>query len=253
MPVFIANGFYRNKSDFIRQHAVYSHFSKFPKIEKYVGEGKLMRYRNDILVPMEFTKHTVCHDEIVYCDYNREAMKQVTRTRWDIFKNEPIRDAAALCYVMRRIVNGDPQRIWETKILLCQHPKAIVFYNFDYELEMLRAMCGDLDISYGEWNGHRHEPIPQAERWAYLVQYTAGAEGWNCVETDTVIFYSQNYSYKIMTQAAGRIDRLNTTYRDLYYYHLCSRSGIDLAIRKAVMQKRVFNEKAFAGKIGMQQ
>lgn len=253
VPVFIANGFYRNKSDFIRQHAVYSHFSKFPKIEKYVGEGKLMRYRNDILVPMEFTKHTVCHDEIVYCDYNREAMKQVTRTRWDIFKNEPIRDAAALCYVMRRIVNGDPQRIWETKILLCQHPKAIVFYNFDYELEMLRAMCGDLDIPYGEWNGHRHEPIPQAERWAYLVQYTAGAEGWNCVETDTVIFYSQNYSYKIMTQAAGRIDRLNTTYRDLYYYHLCSRSGIDLAIRKAVMQKRVFNEKAFAGKIGMQQ
>ena len=48
-----------------------------------------------------------------------------------------------------------------------------------------------------------------------------------------------------MAQAAGRIDRLNSPYRDLYYYHLKSRSGIDIAISKALGQKKQFNERKF--------
>lgn len=97
------------------------------------------------------------------------------------------------------------------------------------------------DFEIAEWNGHKHQPIPDTDKWVYLVQYNAGAEGWNCVNTNTMIFYSQNYSYKVMVQAAGRIDRVNTLFRDLYYYHLKSRSGIDLAISRALKNKKKFN------------
>lgn len=246
VPVFIANGFYRNKTDFMNQHVIYSRFSKYPKIDRYINPGKLARLRNDIVVKMEYKKKTVPHDETVWIPFNRDLMKFVCVNRWDIFKNKPIRDAGGLCYVLRRIANEDERRIEAVEELLGFHRSAIIFYNFDYELELLRSMAARRAIPCTEWNGHRHDPLPDSDRgWVYLVHYTAGAEGWNCTTTDTVIFYSQNYSYKIMAQAAGRIDRLNTPYTDLYYYHLVSKSGIDLAIRKAIKEKRNFNESLF--------
>lgn len=246
VPVFIAHGYYRNKTDFIRQHVVYSRYSKFPKVDRYVNAGKLLRQRMDILIPMEFRKHTVQHEETVWVPYDKDKLKRVLISRWDIYRDEPIRDAAGLCRTLRRIVNEDTSRILQLELLLDKRRTAIIFYNFNYELDLLRRMADRMDIPFAEWNGHKHEPLPDGDRWIYLVQYTAGAEGWNCTTTDTMIFYSQNYSYKIMAQAAGRIDRLNTPYTDLYYYHFMSHATIDLAIRKAVREKKIFNEKMYA-------
>ena len=246
IPVFIANGFYRNKTDFIDQHVVYSRYSKFPKVDRYVNVGKLLRERKDIVVNMQFEKQTVAHNETVWVLFDKDQIKRITSTRWDPFKDIPIRDAAGLCYALRKAVNSHASRIDAVKELVGLHPKSIIFYNFDYELELLRKLASKMDICCREWNGHKHELIPDCDRWIYLVQYTAGAEGWNCTQTDTMIFYSQNYSYKIMTQAAGRIDRMNTPFTHLYYYHLCSRAGIDIAIQRAIRQKRNFNETLFA-------
>lgn len=244
--VFIANGFYRNLSDFRNQHVVYNQYTKFPMIDHYVGQGRLTQLRKEIVVLMPFAKRTVPHDEIVYIPYDKELTKLVCSTRWDPYKDAPIQDAGALCYVLRRAVNSDERRIEAVQGIMDIHPKAIVFYNFDYELELLRQMAEKQELLCAEWNGHKHEPIPTGDKWVYLVQYSAGAEGWNCVETDTMIFYSQNYSYKCMAQASGRIDRLNTPFVDLYYYHLMSRAPIDLAINRAIKEKRTFNERGFA-------
>ena len=245
VPVFIANGYYRNKTDFTRQHVIYSRFSKYPKIDRYVNTGLLLKHRRDIMVNMEYKKKTVPHDETVWVGFDKKTLQLIFSHRWDPYKMEPIQDAGGLCYVMRKAVNSDVRRIEKTRELAEKHGRVIVFYNFDYELELLRGMAQAMDIPCAEWNGHRHELIPDAKHWVYLVQYTAGAEGWNCTETDTLIFYSQNYSYKVMIQAAGRIDRLNTPFTDLYFYHLCSRSGIDLAIQRALKQKKNFNESLY--------
>ena len=164
------------------------------------------------------------------------------RNRWDIWKNEPITNASGLCYALRRVVNSDDSRIVTVMEIFEKHPRVIIFYNFDYELDLLKNLYYGDDVQIAEWNGHKHQPIPNCKSWVYLVQYTAGNAGWNCIKTDTIIFYSQNYSYKVMQQAAGRIDRLNTPYKDLYYYHLKTRSGIDLAISKALKNKKKFNE-----------
>lgn len=242
IPVFIANGFFKNRTEFAREHIQYARYAKYPKIERYLNTGKLIRLRNSILIDMDCTRHTVPHHEDVYCQYDIQSYKDAVRKRWDPFKNEPIQQASGLCYVLRRIVNSDSSRQVALLETLEKHPKAIIFYNFDYELELLLELAHAYAIDTAQWNGHCHNPLPKGDCWWYLVQYTAGSEGWNCLTTDTIIFYSQNYSYKVMAQAAGRIDRLNTPFKDLYYYHLKSRSGIDLAISKALSKKKKFNE-----------
>lgn len=245
IPLFIANGFYKNRSEFTRDHIVYSNFAKYPKIERYLGESRLVKYRDSILIDMDFNRSTRSHIEEIYADYDTFTYKQLIRTRWDIWKNEPIENAAGLCYCLRKVVNSDESRQRIVLELAEQHPKVIIFYSFDYELEILKNLGWMTGTVVAEWNGHKHESIPDSDRWVYLVNYSAGAEGWNCTQTDTVIFYSQNYSYKVLIQASGRIDRLDTPFHDLYYYHLKSRSGIDIAIGRALKNKKTFNENRF--------
>lgn len=252
IPVFIANGFYKNRSEFIREHIVYSRFTKYPQIDRYINTGRLIRLRNKILIDMDFKRQTIAHHNDIYVTYDIAKYKKIIKTRWDPYKNEPIQQASSLCYILRRVVNEDESRIVALLEILDKTPRAIIFYNFDYEREMLLHVFSnhdetDKDFEVAEWSGHAHQPVPETKRWVYLVQYTAGCEGWNSIKTDTIIFYSQNYSYKVVTQAAGRIDRLNTPFKDLYYYHLKSRSGIDLAISKALKEKKKFNETKWCG------
>ena len=245
IPVFVANGFYRNKTEFAREHIIYSRFTKYPKIDRYVDTGRLIKLRNQILIDMDFSRHTVAHHEDIYVGYDMLKYKEVTKTRWNPYKNEPIVNAAELCYIWRKIVNTDESRQVALLQLFEDHPKMIVFYNFDYELDILREVFKSTGVEVAEWNGHKHQPVPDTKSWVYLVQYTAGAEGWNCIKTDTIVFYSQNYSYKVLEQARGRIDRMNTPFIDLYYYHLKSKASIDLAISRALSSKKNFNEKKY--------
>lgn len=240
--VFVANGFYKNKTEFIREHVVYSRYTKFPQVERYLNTQRLMRLRDKILIDMTVQRHTIPHHEDVYCNYDIQFYKDVFRKRWNPYKNEPLKQASELCYVLRKIVNSDESRQAKLLEILEDHPKAIIFYSYDYERDILLNLGYVEGTTIAEWTGHKHEPIPESEKWVYLVNYTSGAEGFNCISTNTIIFYSQTYSYKTLLQAQGRVDRLNTKFIDLYYYHLKSRSGIDLAISKALKEKKQFNE-----------
>ena len=245
IPVFIANGFYKNRTEFNREHVVSSRFAKYPKVDRYLNTRRLVRLRDSLLIKMDFDRRTMAHHEDVWVSYDLDQYREVTSNRWDPYKNEPIANAGVLCYIWRKIVNSSESRQMAVLEIFEKHPKAIIFYNFDYELDILKEITYGDDVEMAEWNGHKHQPIPKSNRWVYLVQYTAGCEGWNCISTDTIIFYSQNYSYKVMVQAAGRIDRLNTPYTDLYYFHLKSRSKIDIAINRANAEKKKFNETKF--------
>ena len=242
LPIFLANGFFKNKTEFNRDHVVFSRFTKYPKIERYIGTQRLDRLRDKVLVKMDYKHQINTHHEDVYCNYDISKYRDVTRNRWDPFKNEPIEQASSLYYTLRRVVNSDESRQVRLLEILEEHPKVIIFYNFTYELDILRNLAYPDGTEVAEYNGQKHQPIPSGEKWVYLCQYTAAAEGWECIRTNTIIFFSQNYSYKIMQQSAGRVDRLNTPFKDLYYYHLKSRSGIDLAISKSLSQKKKFNE-----------
>lgn len=254
--VFIANGFYKNKTAYLRRHAVYM-TTPFPHVTRWLEVGRLEMLRRKITVTMEYEKKTVPHWNDIYVTYDRKLYDRVAKDRWDPWKDEPIQNAAGACYLMRKVVNGEETRARELFwLVVSKHPKAIIFYNYDYELELIKNTFAEMlqlenlheedrAFEVAEWNGHKHEPIPTTEKWVYLVQYNSGAEGWNCTETDTLIFYSQSYSYKQMTQAAGRIDRLNTSFTDLYYYVFTSRSHIDMAISSALRNKKDFNEKNF--------
>lgn len=243
IPVMVANGFYKNRTAFLNDHVVYNNFSKFPKVEKYIGTGKLNRLRNQIQVLMPYERHTVRHEKQVVVSFDQAKYDRVYKDRWHVFEDRPIRDVSEWFAVMRKVVNADYSRLGAIMQLLEKHPRLIVFYNFNYELEQLRTLGGILGVPVSEWNGHKHEPVPEGDSWVYLVQYTAGAEGWNCVTTDAIALYSLNYSYKINEQVRGRIDRMNTPYVDLYYYVIRTSSMIDRWIGKALALKQSFNEK----------
>lgn len=248
IPVFIANGFYRNKTHFNEEHVVYNYRSSYPKIDRYINTGRLIRLRNIILVDMDYERKTERINEDIWVPYDIHAYKDLQKNRWNYEKEEPIANASELCYALRKIINSDESRAIAVKQLVNLKHKVIIFYNFDYELEILKNIDYGEDVVIAEWNGHKHEEIPGLySKWVYLVQYTAGAEGWNCILTDTIIFYSQNYSYKMMEQSSGRIDRLNTPFSKLYYYHIKSRSPLDLAIARALKAKKKFNEGNFIG------
>lgn len=247
-PVLIANGFYRNISDFREQHVVYEYRNNYPKVKRYIVQGKLVKYRNRLLVDMPLERHTTRHEIIEAVAYDRNWWDMITKKKWNIYENAPIKDAGELFRCMRRVVNTDPSRLMKVGEILIKHPRLIIFYNFDYELELLRKLQQAFDIPFAEWNGHKHEPVPEADSWVYLVQYTAGAEAWNCITTDTVVFFSLNYSYKIFEQSKGRTDRMNTPFTDLYYHVLKSSAPIDVAIWKAIGNKETFNESGWWGK-----
>ena len=246
MPVFIANGFYKNKSEFTAEHCVYSRFSKFPQIERFIGTERLNRLRRKVLVDMPYEKPAVQNHEDVWCSFDKEAYKDLMKNRFDYEKGEPIENVSELCYKLRKICYSDESRAEALLNIFEKHNKLIVFYNFDYELEIIKNIDFGEDVVIAELNGHRHDPEPFGNlKWIYLVQYNAGSEAWNCIKTDTMVFYSQNYSYKMMKQASGRIDRLTTPYKELKYFHLKCRSPIELRITRALAQKKNFNESAF--------
>ena len=247
LPVFLANGFFKNKTEFNREHVIFSRYAKFPKIERYMNTCRLDCLRDRITVNMEYKHDIRKHDENVYCDYDRVLYKETMKNRWNPYKNEPIQDAGGLCQVLRRVVNSDESRQVALLEILENYERVIIFYNYNYERDILLKLAYDDGTEIAEWTGHAHQPIPEGDKWVYICQYNSACEGWNCIRTNCIIFYSQNYSYKVMTQAAGRIDRLNTPYDDLYYYHLKTHSGIDLAISRALSQKKKFNERKFAG------
>lgn len=250
VPVFVANGYYKNRTEFIRRHVVYSRFSKFPKIERYVETGILEKRRRAVLVDMPYARHTIRHEITIPVPHDKELLQRAVKERWHVYEDRPIRDISELFIVMRKVVNSDYARLGSVMKLAEKHPKLIIFYNFNYELDILRTLGGTLNVPVAEWNGQKHQDIPEGDRWLYLVQYTAGAEGWNCIETNAIVFYSLNYSYKIFEQSKGRIDRMNTTYVDLFYYVFRSKSHIDAMIWRALKSKENFSESGFARENG---
>lgn len=254
-PIFIANGFYRNITHFISEHVLYEPYVKYPKVKDYFGVEKLEVLRNELLVEMPAPRHTKRYVNWMPVDHNADRLAQVFDKRWNVYEQKPIKDASEMWRVGRRVINEDASRLSMIAKLHRSHPRLIIFYNFDYELDILRLLGTthyqwfDGEFEVAEYNGHRHDPLPVGESWIYLVQYTSGAEGWNCTSTDAMVFYSLTYSWKNFEQCQGRIDRLNTDFTDLYYYVLVSNTVIDRQIRKALDTKHRFNERKAALKV----
>lgn len=248
IPVFIANGFYKNRTEFKNRHLLYSYWGGYPKLERVLDVPTLNSHRASILVEMAFERHTTRLVEFVRVGYDKEAYKKVLKTRQDPETGEPYPNAAAFVGGLRQIVNQSDERVSKTREIARRHPRLIIFYNFNYELEALRGLAEELKAEgyvTKEWNGFKHEPVPTTDKWLYLVQYSAGAEAWNCVTTDAMLFYSQTYSWKQFEQAQGRIDRMNTPFKELHYYVLRSESPVDISVSEALEKKEDFNAKAW--------
>ena len=248
-PVFIANGFYKNRRDFERRHVVYSRWSKYPVVDRWLDEGRLIRLRNSILVTMKSPKGAErVPPHVITVGYDKNAYKRIMKDRWNIEKDQPISNYSEMAMCLRRLVNSEERRLVETANICKKVHKAIIFYNLNCELDQLRRLEDITGIPVYERNGHKHDQVPSGKEWIYLVQYASGCEAWNCTKTNVIIFYSLNYSYKTMEQAAGRIDRMNTPYKQLHYYVIQSFSPIDVGIIRSLKNKKKFQPVEFLKK-----
>lgn len=243
--VFLANGFYKNKQEFIAKHVIRKPYVPYFDIQDYIRKPVLEKHRREVLVIMKRDTDISIVNHNIVCDYDRKKYKDVWARRWDIYEQKPIEETGKLLSLIRRVVNEDPDRVLKLKSVLAHQAKVIIFYNYNFELEILRKVCSELHFTIGEHNGQKHTEVPNTKKWVYICQYNSAGEGWNCVTTNQMIFYSLSYSYKAMKQAAGRINRINTSFKELHYYILQSKAPIDVAILRALSQKRDFNERAF--------
>ena len=240
IPVFIANGLYKNRTEFIREHVIYAPYVRYPKILGYLGEAKLKRNRDSLFVLMPAKKHTKPQVVKITTDYNLSLVKKTLKTQWDPFGDKPIKNMSEETFIIRKIINSHPDRIFKLWQIHSVVKKLIIFYNFTFELEIMKFWFKNNTV-VAEQNGFKHDPLPEGDDWVYLVQYNSGAEAWECFTTNHMAFYSANYSYRKMHQARGRIDRHNTDYVDLYYYELVSESYVDKTIQEAFDKKKDFN------------
>lgn len=248
VPIFIANGFYKNKTQFNDQHVRWARFVKYPKVDSYLDVWTLGKHREAIYVEMPYLMKVTREEHMVDVEFDRDQEKLLYTARWNFYEDMPLKDAGEMMRLMRKSANSHISRYEKLKEIIAEKRKVIVFYNHNYELDQLRLLVTELDIQVNEWNGWVHQDVPTGDDWVYLVQYQAGGEGWNCITTDTVVFYSIPYSYRNFAQAKGRIDRLNTEYEVLHYYIFKSRAIIDQAIWKALTRKKNFQASAFGKK-----
>lgn len=248
VTIFLANKFFKNRTDFYNHHVIWNPHTPYPSVLRFYDEDVLYKMRKSLLIDMDVPRHTKRIFEDVMCEYDYDLYKQTQEEHWNPYDQCPIETPSQMCYLLRRICNEDRSRISLLNKLLEKHPKSIIFYSYDYELDVLRNGISK-KFKIAEYNGHRHDPLPDGDNWAYLVNYGAGAEGWNCITTDTIIFFSQTYSWKTYEQACGRIDRVNTKFTDLHYYNLISKSPIDGVIKRALKQKKIFNLFKYGEKI----
>lgn len=242
IPIFIANGFYKNRRDFSDQHLVYDMYAKYPKVRAYMNVPKLERERKKVLVKMEDRRSTTRKHITVHVDYNKENYGTIVRKRFNPYLGKPVKNVSQYCALQRYAAAKGKYRPNAIADIAKKHKKVIVFYNFDYELEDLLTLRDRLPgYKINQYNGHAHDDLPTGTKWLYLVNYGSGDKGWNCTKTDTLVYYSLPYSYRKFEQAAGRIDRINTPYTTLYYYILISHARIDGKVQLCIRRKQNFN------------
>lgn len=240
IPVFIANGMVKDKTTFNNEYVVYNPNTPFPQILYYRNTFELEGMRKAILVVMPDKRDTQRHRKNVITEYDRFLYDEVQKTRFNPFIKKPIKNKSEYTQIMRKLVSTSPARIFEFGDLVTRFDRSIVFYNYDYELDIITRVLKEKGINIFTYNGKHHDPSPTDGTWCYVVQYSA-AEAWNNISTNRMIFYSPNYSYKVVEQCEGRIDRINTSFKNLYYYTLVSDAPIDKAVIKANKEKKVFN------------
>lgn len=241
--VLIANGFVRNRTTWYDEYCV-TKSQPFFHIVDHKNKDVIDMMIRRIFIKMDYQSDKKRIERVIPIQARSAGEeKEILMTHKAPGAQMPFTTfAAAIAYVRMNCYDKSKKTEALRKIIE-KHKKIIVFYNFLSEkLEIERAAI-DANVTINFYNGQRHDPIPDTDEWVYGVQYNSGAEAWNCITTNAMVFYSPNYSYKTMEQAHGRIDRVNSPYECLYYYMLLNELNIDNKVMNALSSKKDFNEK----------
>lgn len=253
--------FYRNKTQFIKEHAI--HETKFfgqkqiKVIADWKDQDKLkMLYQS---ISTKLSKDD-CLDlpplifEDVYFKVSKEyeiiRKKRVLET-----ENGPIAydTVMKLQHGLRFYANQKDKLSYTEMLAESTNENIVIFYYYQQEKDDLVKVLAKNKKIYEVSGKVNH--LPSRDQWdelkntVTLVQYQAGAAGIELQYCNLVIFYTPTFSFQDYDQALGRAYRNGQTKKVTVYRYITKKS-VEEHVYRSLAEKKDFTESLFKEYVG---
>lgn len=127
--------------------------------------------------------------------------------------------------------------------------RLIIFYNFNGELERIKAVCKDRPLSMVNGSTKDLTAYEEEPDSITLVQYQAGAKGLNLQKANRIIYFTPTEKCEDWMQSIKRIHRIGQRNRCMYY-KLIARGTIEEGIYRALDRGQDYTDELFREDVG---
>lgn len=250
-------GYYKNKTQFLKEHAVYNRidYGNGPVnvVSDYRDQEKLQKLYQSFSIKLAKED---CLDlpPLVFEKVHFKPSKEYNIIKKDRVLGEELFDNISKLQHGLRFYANQADKLKYTEMLLeGTEENVIIFYNYKQENEELKKIAKKLKKKVFEVSGSKTN-LPDKEKWTSLknsvtiVQYQAGAAGIELQYANIVIFHTPTYSYQDYEQALGRAYRNGQTKKVTVYQYI-TKNTIETSIYQALAAKKDFTEELFRKEI----